>query len=54
MATYETEAVVLRSIRYSESDAVLALHTRERGRVSAIAKGARTTRSRLGGRNCEA
>ncbi len=50
MATYETEAVVLRSIRYSEADAVLALSTRARGRVSAIAKGARKTTSRLGGR----
>ena len=50
MATYETEAVVLRSIRYSESDAVLALSTRSRGRVSAMAKGARKTTSRLGGR----
>lgn len=50
MATYETEAVVLRSIRYSEADAVLALYTRERGRASAIAKGARRTTSQLGGR----
>lgn len=50
MATYETEAVVLRSIRYSEADAVLALSTRARGRVSAMAKGARKTTSRLGGR----
>lgn len=50
MATYETEAVVLRSIRYSEADAVLALYTRERGRASAIAKGARRTTSKLGGR----
>ena len=50
MATYDTEAVVLRSIRYSEADAVLALYTRERGRASAIAKGARRTTSRLGGR----
>lgn len=50
MATYETEAVVLRTIRYSEADAVLTLMTRARGRVSAIAKGARRTNSRLGGR----
>lgn len=50
MATYDTEAIVLRSIRYSEADAVLALSTRARGRVSAIAKGARRTTSRLGGR----
>jgi DNA repair protein RecO (recombination protein O) len=50
MATWDTEAVVLRSIRYSEADAVLSLYTRERGRASAIAKGARRTTSRLGGR----
>lgn len=47
---YETDAVVLRSIRYSEADAVLALYTRERGRASAIVKGARRTTSRMGGR----
>jgi DNA repair protein RecO (recombination protein O) len=47
---YDTDAVVLRSIRYSEADAVLALYTRERGRASAIVKGARRTTSRLGGR----
>ena len=50
MATYETEAIVLRTIRYSEADVVLALYTRSHGRVSAIAKGARRTNSRLGGR----
>ncbi len=50
MATWDTEAIVLRGIRYSEADVVLALTTRERGRVSAIAKGARRTTSRLGGR----
>ncbi len=47
---YETEAVVLRSIRYGEADSVLTLYTRERGRVSAIAKGTRKATSRLGGR----
>lgn len=50
MATYETEAIVLRGIRYSEADVVLALFSRSQGRVSAIAKGARRTNSRLGGR----
>lgn len=50
MPTVETHALVLRSIRYSEADAVLSLYTRERGRVSAMAKGARRTTSRLGGR----
>ena len=48
--TFETEAVVLRGIRYSEADLVLALFSRNHGRVSAIAKGARRTTSRLGGR----
>lgn len=41
---------MLRAIRYSEADLVLALQTREQGRVSAIAKGARRATSRLGGR----
>jgi DNA repair protein RecO (recombination protein O) len=45
-----TEAIVLRSIRYGEADRILHLYTPERGRVSAIAKGARRTRSRFGAR----
>jgi DNA repair protein RecO (recombination protein O) len=44
------EGIVLRSIRYGEADRVLHLYTPERGRVSAIAKGVRRTRSRFGGR----
>ena len=46
----KTEAVVLRSIRYGEGDRVLHLYTPDRGRVGAIAKGARKARSRFGGR----
>src|SRR3954447_3953988 len=45
----KTEAIVLRSIRYGEGDRVLHLYTPHRGRLSAIAKGARKTRSRFGG-----
>jgi DNA repair protein RecO (recombination protein O) len=45
-----TEAIVLRSIRYGEADRILHLYTSEHGRVSAIAKGARRTRSRFGAR----
>ena len=48
--TYKTEAVVLRSIRYSEADRILHLYTADRGRVGAIAKGVRRTKSRFGGR----
>src|SRR5829696_4850642 len=46
----KTQAIVLRSIRYGEADRVLHLYTPERGRLSAIAKGVRKTRSRFGGR----
>jgi DNA repair protein RecO (recombination protein O) len=46
----KTEAIVLRSIRYGEGDRVLHLYTPHRGRLSAIAKGARKARSRFGGR----
>jgi DNA repair protein RecO (recombination protein O) len=46
----KTQAVVLRSIRYGEADRILHLYTPHRGRIGAIAKGVRRTRSRFGGR----
>ena len=46
----KTEAIVLRGIRYGEADRILHLYTPERGRVSAIAKGVRRSKSRFGGR----
>lgn len=46
----KTEAVVLRSLRYGEADRILHLYTPGSGRVGAIAKGVRRTRSRFGGR----
>jgi DNA repair protein RecO (recombination protein O) len=48
--SYTTEAVVLRSIRFGEADRVLHLYTADRGRVGAVAKGVRKTKSRFGGR----
>ncbi|ADB51522.1 DNA repair protein RecO [Conexibacter woesei] len=45
-----TEAIVLRSIRFGEADRILHLYTPDHGRVGAIAKGARKTRSRFGAR----
>jgi DNA repair protein RecO (recombination protein O) len=48
--TYKTEAVVLRSLRYAEADRILHLYTADRGRIGAIAKGVRRTKSRFGGR----
>jgi DNA repair protein RecO (recombination protein O) len=46
----KTEGIVLRSLRYGEADRILHLYTPDRGRVSAIAKGVRKTKSRFGGR----
>jgi DNA repair protein RecO (recombination protein O) len=46
----KTEAIVLRSIRYGEADRILHLYTPGHGRLSAIAKGARRSRSRFGAR----
>ena len=48
--TLKDEAIVLRSLRFGEADRILHLFTKDHGRINAIAKGARRTRSRLGGR----
>ena len=48
--SYKTEAIVLRSFRLGEADRVLHLYTFERGRVGAVAKGIRRTKSRFGAR----
>lgn len=44
-----TEAIVLRSMKYSESSLIVTLLTREKGKLTVIAKGARRTKSRFGG-----
>ena len=41
---------MLRSIRFGEADRILHLYSAQRGRIGAIAKGARKPRSRFGGR----
>jgi len=46
----DDEAIVLRSFRFGEADRIVHLLTRGGGRVNALAKGARRTTSRLGGR----
>lgn len=48
--TLKAEAIVLRSIRYGDADRILHLYSRNRGRIGAIAKGARRPKSRFGGR----
>jgi DNA repair protein RecO (recombination protein O) len=46
----KTEAIVLRSIRYGEADRILHVYTPRHGRLGAIAKGVRRSRSRFGAR----
>ena len=48
--TYKTQAVVLRSFRLGEADRILHLYTSDRGRVGAVAKGIRRTKSKIGAR----
>ena len=45
-----SEAVVLRSFRLGEADRILHVYTQDRGRVGAVAKGVRKTKSRFGAR----
>ena len=41
MATFETEALVLKQFDLGESDRLITLYTREKGKLKAVAKGAR-------------
>ncbi len=44
----KTEAVVLRSMKYGETSSILTLYSREFGRISVMAKGARSPGNRFG------
>lgn len=48
--SYKTEAIVLRKLRYGEADSILHLYSERHGRIGAIAKGVRRSKSRFGGR----
>lgn len=50
MSSYKTEAINLRSLKFSESDKLIHVFTRERGKVPAVAKSARKPTSKYGGR----
>ncbi len=50
MSLYRDEAVVLRTHKLGEADRILVLMTAGRGKVRAVAKGVRKTKSRFGGR----
>ena len=45
----ETKGVVIRQTKYSEADKILTIFTKEKGKVQAIAKGARRPKSQLMG-----
>ena len=47
--SHKTEAIVLRQIPLGEADRILTLYTPDIGKVRAVAKGVRRSRSRLGG-----
>ncbi len=49
MPLYTANAIVLRRIEFGETDRITTLYTREFGKISAIAKGARKPISRLTG-----
>lgn len=47
--TYKTDAIVLYSRRYGETDSIITLLSPSEGKIQAIAKGARKTKSRMRG-----
>jgi DNA repair protein RecO (recombination protein O) len=47
---FKTEGIVLRSMRLREADRIIHLYTGTHGRVNAVVKGVRRTKSRFGGR----
>lgn len=50
MRSYQVEAVVLRTHKLGEADRIITLLTREHGKIRAVAKGVRRTRSKFGAR----
>jgi DNA repair protein RecO (recombination protein O) len=50
VAIYREVGIVLRTMRLGESDKIVTIVTRGRGKVRAVAKGVRKTKSRFGGR----
>jgi len=50
MALYRDEGVVLRTYKLAEADRIVVLFTRGRGKIRAVAKGVRRTRSKFGSR----
>ncbi|MEZ5282499.1 MAG: DNA repair protein RecO [Acidimicrobiales bacterium] len=50
MALYRDRGIVLRTYKLGEADRIVSIITEERGKIRAVAKGVRKTKSRFGGR----
>ena len=50
MSLYRDQGIVLRTWKLGESDRIIVIITEENGKVRAVAKGVRKTRSKFGGR----
>jgi DNA repair protein RecO (recombination protein O) len=46
---YQTEAVIIKRINLGEADRILTLYTPDYGKLKAVAKGTRRTKSKMGG-----
>lgn len=49
MASYKTQAIIINRLNLGESDRILTLFSPERGKIRAICKGSRKTKSKYGG-----
>ncbi|HHW07909.1 MAG TPA: DNA repair protein RecO [Clostridia bacterium] len=49
MGLYKAEGIILKSFNLGEADRVLTIYTRQYGKISAVAKGVRKSRSKLRG-----
>ena len=45
---YKTEGIVLKSMEYEEADKIVTIYTKNYGKITAIAKGVRKTKSKFG------
>ena len=50
MSLYRDEGVVLRTSKLAEADRIITVLTRDHGKIRAVAKGVRRTKSRFGAR----
>jgi len=50
VAVYRDQAIVLRTQKLGEADRIITLFTKEHGRLRAVAKGVRRTKSKFGAR----